>query len=380
MRLLSRVAGLAALDPPLKGPRAYLNWIRSNLELRRGASYIGARPLKLTVDPTNACQLRCALCPTGLHLHDRGTGQASPRLFESLLDQLGAYVFFMDFFNWGEPLLNSHLEDYIEMAAARGIVCGVSTNLSLPLSSARIRRLVTCGLHEITVSLDGASQETYATYRRGGRLDLVLDNMRHLVAEKSQLRLATPVITWQFLVFRFNEHEIEKARAMAAEIGVEIAFRPPLVEVDRYPVRDKDPAAWRAANPKYQSAEEPRAAEEGRCAWHYMSAAVNWDGGIAPCCTLFEQRHDFGSVGPHGEVLYMQVQNNASYLAARDRMAGRRGPSGVICERCPTPSIRNLDRYLNRQIVLYTAAGALAAVRRLLSFRPSAGRLLPRGT
>lgn len=359
------------MDAPLKGPRAYANWLRSNRALRARAAEVSARPLKLTIDPTNACQLRCALCPTGLGLHDRHTGITQAPLIEHLLDEVGDYLFFIDFYNWGEPLLNPHVEEFIELAAARKIVCNMSTNLSLPLSDERIGRLVTCGLHELTVSLDGASQETYEIYRRRGQFDLVCENMRRLAAEKRRLGRRKPIITWQFLVFRFNEHEIERARAMAEEIGVDrIAFRTPLVEVERYPLPepDRDAAKWTPSNSLFQvaSAAPSSARPNAPCGWHYMAAAVNWEGGVAPCCTLYAKAEDFGTLGAAGEHPYMGVWNNSAYRAVRERFAGRRSdPTGLVCEHCPTPSIQNLQRHLNRQIVLFTVAGLMGAVRRL---------------
>lgn len=367
-RLLRRCRLLAAGHPPLKGFRAYTNWLRSNYELHTRSARVRARPLKLTIDPTNVCQLRCALCPTGMHIHDREAGHANLHLFERLLEEVGDYVFFIDFFNWGEPLLNTHVEDFIELARRKDIVCNMSTNLSLPLTADRIHRLVTCGLHEITVSLDGASPETYATYRRNGNFHLVCDNLRRLVAEKRRLRRTSPVITWQFLVFRFNEHEIDEATRLASGIGVDrIAFRPPFVEVDRYPLpdADKDPAQWTPVNQLFHIAPAHPAplTNPTPCSWHYMASAINWDGGVAPCCTLYQKQDDFGSLGKSGERSYMDLLNDEAYTAIRDRFAGRRSePTALVCERCPTPSIQNLHTYLNRQIVLFTLSALLRLV------------------
>ena len=61
-------------------------------------------------------------------------------MFRRLMEQVGDYVFFVDFYNWGEPLLNPHLEDFIRIARDYKISSFVSTNLSLRLSDARIER------------------------------------------------------------------------------------------------------------------------------------------------------------------------------------------------------------------------------------------------
>jgi MoaA/NifB/PqqE/SkfB family radical SAM enzyme len=378
-----RYRQVARMRPRLKGPRAYVNWLRSGFELWAGTSRIGARPLKLTMDPTNVCQLRCPLCPTGLQVHDRESGHAQLHMLEKLLDEVGDYLFFIDFFNWGEPLLNTHLEDFINLANSRNVLSTISTNLSLQLSDDRIRRLVTSGLREMIVSLDGASSETYQVYRRRGKFDLVCENMRRIVDMKRRLGSSSPLVTWQFLVFGFNEHEVEKARILAAEIGVDrILFRPAFLDVDRYPLPPEEKeamAGWRPKDALYQiqSSSEADSKPHSRCGWHYTSTAVNWDGTVAPCCTLFEKRHDFGSLDVSGS--YMDVVNNEAFRSVRERFAGKRKqPVDLVCEHCPTPSIMNYNRFLNRQILLFTAVGLIESIRRLVG--GSRGKKAPAGT
>ena len=80
--------------------------------------------------------------------HDREQAIFKPAEFERLMEEVGDYVFFMDFFNWGEPLLNKHIEELIASASRRGISTTISTNLSLPLSDDRIRKLIQSGLRE----------------------------------------------------------------------------------------------------------------------------------------------------------------------------------------------------------------------------------------
>lgn len=384
-RLRERYRQVRLMAPPLKGLRAYANWLLGNCEIRMGASRIRVRPWKLTFDLTNVCQLRCPLCPTGLQAQDRESGHAQFHMFERLLEEVGDYVFFIDFFNWGEPLLNRRLEEFVQLASSKNIVCSISTNLSLPLTDERIRRLVTSGLNEILISLDGASSDTYAIYRRQGKFELVWENMRRLIRAKRSLGQTFPLITWQFLVFRFNEHEIDKAKVMAAEIGVDrLIFRAPFLDVDRYPVPDSEKeamAAWAPSEPRFRIADP---GPKSRCGWHYMSSAINWDGSVASCCTTFKKQDDFGTIGKSGQYSYMNVVNNAAYRAVRDRFAGRRTePVPLVCERCPTPSIMDYHKYINHQIILFSFVGVIQAVRRLFgrsrATHPSA-RGLPAGS
>lgn len=97
----------------------------------------------------------------------------------------------------------------------------ISTNLSLELSDGFHRQVVTSGLGMISVSLDGATQETYSQYRRGGDFDLVVRNMRRLVELKRERGLLYPLIEWRFLRFQHNEHEEQAAKSLADDIGAD---------------------------------------------------------------------------------------------------------------------------------------------------------------
>jgi MoaA/NifB/PqqE/SkfB family radical SAM enzyme len=248
----------------------------------------------------------------------------------------------------------------------------MSSNLSVPMSDTRIRRLVESGLNQLIVSLDGATPETYGTYRRLGRFDLVLQNMKRLLAIRKEMGVTLPLINWQFLVFRFNQHEIDTVRAMAQDMGVDsVTFRAPFLDEGRVPVSAEDKekiAQWAPTLREYNRYDPDSEAHtvvppRPRCGWHYMSTAINWDGTVAPCCTVFEKRDDFGRLSGAGQD-YMKIVNNDAFRAVRDNFAGRTtGKTGLICDVCPTPFLMNYGSHLNRQVLLYSMTSALDALR-----------------
>lgn len=367
-RLRARYVNTTRIDPRLRSWSAYANLLRGWHEHRRGATDVRARPVKLVFDATNACQLACPLCPTGLGMVDRRKGHADVALFASLLDQMGDDLFLVDFFNWGEPLLNPRLEDLLAMAHGRGIVSTINTNLSLKLSDERIERLVTSGVGEIAISLDGASAATHQRYRRNADFALIIDNMRRLVETRRRLGRTMPLITWQFIVFRFNEHELDAARALHQDIGVDsIIFRSPFLQTDRYDITPEDRAeiaGWTPANPAYGRHVDPPSVGK-RCGWHYSMATVNWDGAVSPCCTTFRREHDFGTLGRKGEHTHATITNNDAFRTARAHIADPNAPGGdLICAKCPTPGIMDLQRYVYRRIALITVVALLETIRR----------------
>jgi sulfatase maturation enzyme AslB (radical SAM superfamily) len=75
----------------------------------------------------------------------------------------------------------------------------------------------------MTCSIDGASAETYRVYRVRGNFDRVIANVAKINQWKVTYRSRYPLLQWQFVVFRYNEHELPKARVMAQELGMHFA-------------------------------------------------------------------------------------------------------------------------------------------------------------
>ncbi|MBN1901938.1 hypothetical protein JW926_11505, partial [Candidatus Sumerlaeota bacterium] len=76
-------------------------------------------------------------------------------------------------------------------------------------------------------------------YRRGGRIDLVLDNLDRIIRLRRKLKTSYPKIIWQNLAFRYNEDRIPEIRAHVKKMGVDI-FR----QVSPYIPMHEDYAEW----------------------------------------------------------------------------------------------------------------------------------------
>ena len=123
----------------------------------------------------------------------------------------------------------------------------VSSNFQ-HFSEAAAEQLISSGLDILILSIDGASQESYEKYRIGGNFRNVIDHISLLVKKKRERGSTTPYICWQFLVMKHNEHEVETAKKMAEELGVDS------VTIDHayLPVGTKEEAMkWLPRNPHY---------------------------------------------------------------------------------------------------------------------------------
>ena len=191
--------------------------------LTRGASLLSS-PYGLIVDPMNACQLACPGCVHSARSKeekrfDWGPGILSETTFTDFMRRYGPYAVEAEFCNYGEPLLNPNTPKFIRLAKTYLMRTMLSTNIGVKHFDADA--YVNSGLDYMTVSIDGATQSIYEKYRRKGDIETVYKNVRSLVEAKKRLGRRTPTISWQYLAFEHNEHEIDDAIKMAQQLEID---------------------------------------------------------------------------------------------------------------------------------------------------------------
>jgi len=314
-------------------------------ELRMGRARLLGRPYILFVDPCNACNLRCPLCPTGVRMKGRKKGTMTREVFLSVLDQLGPYAVEMLLYNWGEPLLHPEIFSFVSLAEARGIRTLLSSNLNL-LDAGKAEEMIRCGLRRLIISLDGVTADTYSAYRIGGDLERVKQNVKLLSSLKKRMGADRPRLTLQFLVFKHNEQDVPRVRDLAAELGVDD------VQVQGgylggkgqtpytgHPDTPRLVRKWLSEDPRYRGEfdyfREDGYLRDPPCFFLWRTVTVNWDGSVSPCCCVYEASTDFGNLM---EEPFSKIWNNAKYRSARALFSRRadRGTAGTICSACKT--------------------------------------------
>ena len=310
-------------------PLRLLNLYLQRIENGRLRTHLWSKPTRLIVEATNICNLRCPACFTGTGELGRERSHMSLELFDRLLGEVGRYLFQVEFYNWGEPLLARNIYAMIERAAARGISTTVSTNLSFPFSDADAERLVRSGLTVLGVSIDGARQDSYAQYRVRGDLALVLENCRRVRDAKRRLGAARPRVVWEFHSFPHNVQDVARARELAAELEMDISVSPGWVI-------DSD---WEGGD----VIDYPATPQPFPCPFLWGTAVVNNDGGVAPCCGTFYREDDCGQLaaapGKPGAPTLGALWNNDSFVLARRFFTAREGTPEErqhVCYDCPT--------------------------------------------
>ena len=208
-------------DCPLKLPLA-----QDEAPPQRDLNVAGI-PGRLYIECTAACNISClnACCApeTGI-TRTRQAGMLDFDVFKKVVDEAGPSLGRIDFFNYGEAFLHKRAVEMCEYIKTTfpHIYLYTSTN-GLAFTEEKARQLAHSGIDEVTFSLDGSSQEAYVKYRQRGNFEKAIANLRALLDEKAKSGRDVPFVNWRYILFNWNDHDEEMARAqrMAADLGVD---------------------------------------------------------------------------------------------------------------------------------------------------------------
>ena len=223
--------------------------------------------------------------------------------------------------NQGEVFLNPDIADIFRIAFEHNIsiTIGGGTNFN-DVPDKVLEALVKYKVRCINIALDGACQETYVKYRRGGNFDKVILNIKKLnlykrasfyrliqyqppilsaIAELCELGysietsgilnpIQSPHVTWQYVILPTNcqVEEIRRAKQMASDLGIKILFLPDCWR--KFVPMNKSEVELETGLQYKNLTEQP----DGRsknfrkdwCHALWKNPQINWDGRLYGCC------------------------------------------------------------------------------------------------
>lgn len=307
-----------------------------------GALNMSINPVKIRLDASTACQLKCPSCPTARGDIARsivGTGFLKFNDFKNLID-LNPGIKEIELSGWGEIFLNPELAKIMEYAFLNNVAlhCDTGANFN-NVSDEMLESLVKNHFRGITCSIDGASQETYGIYRRNGNFEQVLKNIRQLNKIKKKYHSKFPRLKWQFVVFGHNEHEIVKARKMAGDLGmrfwVKLSWGGMYTKEDFSPVKNRE-LVQRESGISVADREEYRKkygqdyAQKIICTQMWVEPKINFDGKVLGCCTNY-----WGDYGNAFTDKIADCLNNEKMEHARGMLKGlKEARADIPCSSC----------------------------------------------
>lgn len=301
-------------------------------------------PLRLWIESTNACNLRCVMCPTSLPEAPK-RGFMDFALYTKIVDEAAEFAYDANLHHRGEAVLHPELPRMIRYAHDRGIRTMLHTNGTL-LDAAKAKEIAASGLDYLSFSFDGFERETYEKIRVRASFEQTVANIEGFLREKKARGGRTPYTVIEVINFagRGNADSAARAQFVRRFEGL------PLDEV-----RIKEPHNW-AGTVREGAGADPRTFVP--CTFPWFALVVFWDGMVVTCPQDFYGAYPVGNATNSS---LREIWNGEPLQRLRADMLARNVSGYKACVGCdnihrptllgvPTP---NLKRFLGETVVGY---------------------------
>lgn len=172
---------------------------------------------RLYIEPTSRCNLACRTCIR--NTWNEPMGDMAMADFGRLVAGLGRFPHLESvmFGGFGEPTAHPDILEMVRAVRSLGLRAEMTTNATL-LDDALVEGLLRERLDTLWISLDGATEESFAAVRPGAGLARVLENVERL-AEKNGREGHEIEIGIAFVVMKTNLADIKHLDRLARSVG-----------------------------------------------------------------------------------------------------------------------------------------------------------------
>jgi radical SAM protein with 4Fe4S-binding SPASM domain len=328
-------------------------------------SKLWSYPDMLMVEPTNRCNIDCIMCFRH-YQHTYQIGDMDETIFQKLIPVL-PYVQEINLQARGEPLLHKQLLSWIKQAKSNKAKVSFFTH-GLLLTPDVIEQLVSFPLDLLTVSLDAATKVQFENIRLRANFDIIINNIRNLIAAKHKVNSRNPELHLHFVAMRQNIDELPEVIKLAKELEVttvivehlwvfDAAIMQETLFLDRErmhtmfnlaketaqklninlilpseePIKFCEPAVLKQSGLTQfdylmQSDTKPNIIAQYFCSEPWRMAIVYWNGDVSPCC--YTDRV-MGNLHQHS---FQEIWNNTEYRSFRRNL--KKGMLPKECINC----------------------------------------------
>lgn len=315
------------------------------MQLSQKFPHLSFSPRSIQIECTTKCNLRCTFCELSYWSEEPADLEFDN--VQTMVEHLPKLKR-IDLTGIGEALVNKNFFNIVKFLKSRGIYVTLNDNFML-MTEKTARRVVELGIDQIFLSLDGASSDTYEPIRRGAKFDVVIANVKRLVAIKKEMGSHLPEVKINTVVCDTNYHELPQIVELAHEIGIGMVQFVNIVTFD-----DTDSMGTADIKGKVRQKFEAaiaRAEELGvlvkvelfdklpvqQCDFPWTRNFVTYDGYVHPCCYTTQSgdrtAQNSRSLGNLTNDTYADIWNGEQYTSFRKKMA--KGILPYQCKHCP---------------------------------------------
>ena len=198
----------------MQHPKRLWNYLK--YKANKFGSHVNYLPLLCDVEPNQVCNFKCKMCdPSALFVEKRK--QMSFAHFKRFIDEQYGLIE-VKIQGVGEPLMNKDFLRMCEYALSKKLWVRTTLNGSLLHKEDAYKHLIDMGIHDINLSCDGASKETFENIRQGGEWELFVKNAKLLNDYNTQFGNRTKTRAW-VVIQGGNKHEFNDFPRMFADLG-----------------------------------------------------------------------------------------------------------------------------------------------------------------
>jgi len=194
--------------------RRRLNKVLARSEARLGVVDPYCRPYRARLELTDACNLRCQMCPQSMWDWERNYAE---EWVLKRAESLYPWLLELDLTSFGETILSPLFRRALEGAPSHAQTLLISNGLLIDDEVADL--LVGSGLSELHISIDSATRETYKIMRGVDSFDKLLENCNRLIQCKERLGSSTPYLVFNYTITRKSIDDLIPLIRLAATIG-----------------------------------------------------------------------------------------------------------------------------------------------------------------
>lgn len=250
------------------------------------------RPRLIGIEPTNRCNLRCAMCAR--RVWDEKANSLGDMSLDLFNNKILPFLNFLQTVNlqcFGEPLLAEFF--FVMAKACKKKGCRVIFTTNGILLKQYAAQLINSAVDAITVSIDGIQSLRKI---RGIEIGLLIEGIQGLQSQARSLGKPCPELSINFVVMRDNLEELPDLVCLAHTLKIKavtvihvVMHSKELLEQGIFYHRDRAERCFDAARMKARELgiilNLPLLEEKIQpCLQPFTMLYINWNGDVRPCC------------------------------------------------------------------------------------------------
>lgn len=300
----------------MKNFRYYKRLIKIFSSYNLGKTTLNYLPLRLWIELTNHCNLRCVMCPNK-DLKNEEKGFMDMDLFQKIVDEAARFIFDVHLLHRGESLLHPLFFEMARYSVDKKIRTLLHTNGTV-LDEEKSRKLIETGLDVLSFSFDGYDKRTYESIRVNGDFEKTVNNIQRFLQIKKELKSKKPYTILELINFPNSEFKTDLAKR--EEFLKKFSSLP----LDKLVVKEFHNWAGELDNKAERKKFSP-------CTYLWNALVIFWDGSVLPCSQDFFGYYSLGNVRNSS---LAEVWNNEKMIHLRKQHLAKNIEEFKTCSEC----------------------------------------------